>query len=88
VRDYVASEGGGIKLELLEPHAPEFNPVEYLWAQWKRHEMPNFRPKDFAELSAFVRAKLMRTPRAKLSSRPSGNKPNCPSNVTLFVKNQ
>jgi hypothetical protein len=88
VRDYVAREGGGIKLELLEPHAPELNPVEYLWAHWKQYEMPNFCPKDFAELSAFARAKLMRTPLAKLSSRPSGNKPNCPSNVTLFVKNQ
>jgi hypothetical protein len=60
VRDYVASEGGGIKLELLEPHAPELK-----WAHWKQYEMPNFCPKDFAELSAFARAKLKRTPRRK-----------------------
>jgi hypothetical protein len=65
VRDDVASEGGGIKLELLEPHPPEHNPVVYLWAPWKQHEMPNFCPKDFAELSAFARAKLKRTPRRK-----------------------
>jgi transposase len=66
VRDYVASEGGGIKLELLEPHAPERNPVEDLWAHWNQHEMPNFRPKDFAELSAFARAKFKRTPRREI----------------------
>ena len=83
VRDYVESEGGGIKLEFLPPYAPELNPplatplsfaqrslwlappVEYLWAHWKQHEMPNFCPKDFAELRAFARAKLKRTQRRK-----------------------
>jgi transposase len=66
VRDYVDSEGGDIQLEFLPPYAPELNPVEYLWAHWKQHEMPNFCPKDFAELSAFARAKLKRTQRRKL----------------------
>jgi hypothetical protein len=32
---------------------------------WKQHEMANFCAKDFAELSAFARAKLNRTPRRK-----------------------
>ena len=50
----------------MPPYAPELNPVEYLWAHWKQHEMPNFCPKDFAELSAFARAKLKRTQRRKL----------------------
>jgi hypothetical protein len=36
-----------------------------VWAHWKQHEMPNFCPKDFAELSAFARAKLKRTQRRK-----------------------
>jgi transposase len=63
VRDYVARQGGGIKLEFLPPYAPEPNPVEDLWAHWKQHEMPNFREKDFAELTTFARAKLKRTPR-------------------------
>jgi uncharacterized protein len=66
VRDYVDSEGGDIQLEFLPPYAPELNPVEYLWAHWKQHQMPNFCPKDFAELSAFARAKLKRTQRRKL----------------------
>ena len=65
VRDYVDGEGGGIKLEFLPAYAPELNPVEYLWAHWKQHEMPNFCPKDFAELSAFARTKLKRTQRRK-----------------------
>jgi hypothetical protein len=29
--------------------ALELNPVEYLWAHWKPHEMPNLCPRDFAE---------------------------------------
>ena len=66
VRDYVDTEGGDIQLEFLPPYAPELNPVEYLWAHWKQHEMPNFCPKDFAELSAFARAKLKRTQRRKI----------------------
>jgi hypothetical protein len=65
VRDYVASEGGGIKLEFLPPYAPDLNPVEYLGAHWTQHEIANFCPKDFAELGAFARAKLNRTPRRK-----------------------
>ena len=69
VRDYVETEGGDIQLEFLPPYAPELNPVEYLWAHWKQHEMPNFCPKDFAELCAFARAKLKRTQRRKTSRR-------------------
>jgi len=55
----------GGHLELLPPYAPELNPVEYLWAHWKHHELANFCPKDFAELSAHARAKLQRTQRRK-----------------------
>ena len=65
VRDWVEAQGGEVQLEFLPPYAPELNPVEYLWAHWKQHELPNFCPKDFAELSAFARAKLRRTQRRK-----------------------
>ena len=51
-------------MEFLPPYAPELNPVEYLWAHWKQHEI--FCPKDFVELSAFARAKLKRTQCRKL----------------------
>ncbi len=39
--------------------------MEYLWAHWKQHELANFCPKDFAELSTYARAKLKRTQRRK-----------------------
>lgn len=65
VRDYVDAQGGHIQLEFLPPYAPELNPVEFLWAHWKQHEMANFCPKNFAELSTFARAKLKRTKRRK-----------------------
>jgi transposase len=65
-RDYVESEGGKIQLEFLPAYAPELNPVEYLWAHWKQHEMPNFCPENFAELSAFARTKLKRSQRRKI----------------------
>jgi transposase len=65
VRDYVATQGDGIQLEFLPAYAPELNPVEYLWAHWKQHEMANFCPKDFTVLSAFARARLKRIQRRK-----------------------
>src|SRR6185436_17690819 len=60
VREYVESQEGAIHLEFLPPYAPELNPVEYLWAHWKHHELANFCPKDFAELTVYARAKLRR----------------------------
>jgi transposase len=38
-------------VEFLLPYAPELNPVEYLWAHWKHHELANLCPKNFAGLS-------------------------------------
>jgi transposase len=65
VHEYVEGQDGGIHLEFLPPYAPELNAVEYLWAHWKHHELANFCPKDFAELSAQPRAKLRRTQRRR-----------------------
>ena len=65
VREYVESQDGAIHLEFLPPYAPGLNPVEYLWSHWKHHELGNFCPKDFAEVSHFARAKLRRTQRRK-----------------------
>src|ERR1700748_2762084 len=76
----------GGHLELLPPYAPELNPVEYLWAHWKHHELANFCPKDFAELTVHARAKLRRTSLARCSSQHSGSKLNCQFSVILFVK--
>jgi transposase len=51
VKDFVAQQNGRIALEYLPAYAPELNPVEYLWGYWKQHELPNFCPKTFTELS-------------------------------------
>jgi len=60
VREYVNSLGGQVHLEYLPPYAPELNPVEYIWAYWKQHELPNVCPKDFWHLSEAARRALRR----------------------------
>ena len=44
--------------EYLRSYAPEVNPVEYLWAYWKQHELLNDCWKDYGELSARARPPL------------------------------
>ena len=51
---------GPIETEYLPPDAPELNPVEYIWAYWKQHELPNVCPKDYGELSERARKALRR----------------------------
>ena len=51
VKEFVANTQGRLELEFLPAYAPELNPVEYLWGHWKHHELPNFCPKTFSELS-------------------------------------
>jgi transposase len=60
VGQFVADLNGWIELEYLPPYAPELNPVEYIWAYWKHHELPNVCPKDFWELSDVARRTLKR----------------------------
>jgi hypothetical protein len=47
---YVPARGDVIR-PVLCSYAPELNPVEYIWGYWKHHELPNFCPKTFTELS-------------------------------------
>ncbi len=51
---------GHIATEYLPPYAPELNPVEYIWAYWKQHELPNVCPKDYGELNERARKALRR----------------------------
>ncbi len=60
VRSYIDSLEGQILVEYLPPYAPELNPVEYIWAHWKQHELPNVCPKDFWQLSEAARRTLRR----------------------------
>jgi transposase len=60
VWDFVREQHGCIWLEFLPAYAPELNPVEYLWGYLKQHELPNFCPKNFGELSHNGRQALRR----------------------------
>ena len=60
VREFLAYSQGYIETERLPAYAPELNPVEYLWAYWKQHELPNVCPKDYWELDARARQALRR----------------------------
>ena len=44
VQDYIAGLQGWIHQEYLPAYAPELNPVEFIWAHWKQHELPNVCP--------------------------------------------
>jgi hypothetical protein len=58
---------GRIHAEYLPPYAPELNPVEYIWAYWKQHELPNMCPKDYWQLSEGARGTLRRMRRRQAS---------------------
>ncbi|HLJ27227.1 MAG TPA: transposase [Candidatus Angelobacter sp.] len=60
VWEFVRQQKGRLWLEFLPAYAPELNPVEYLWGYWKHHELPNFCPQDYLELSYEARQALRR----------------------------
>jgi transposase len=61
VWDFVRQQRGRLWLEFLPAYATELNPVEYLWSHWKQqHELPNFCPSTFAQLSLHARRALKR----------------------------
>ena len=51
VWDFVRQQRGRIWLEFLSVSALELNPVGTCWAHQKHHELPNFCPDSYAELS-------------------------------------
>jgi len=58
--DFVQQQRGRLWLEFLPAYAPELNPVESLWSHWKQHELPNFCPTTFGQLSHHARQALRR----------------------------
>ena len=60
VREFIELSEGHIVTEYLPAYAPELNPVEYIWAYWKQHELPNVCPKDYWELDERARKTLRR----------------------------
>jgi transposase len=71
VREFVAAQGRRLMTEYLPSHAPEHNPVEYLWGYWKHHALANFCPDDLTELGFFGRLALRRMRRRPALCDPS-----------------
>lgn len=65
VKDYLVKQKGRVWLERLPAYAPELNPVEYIWGYWKKHELPNFCPKNYSQLSSQARRALRRMRKRK-----------------------
>ncbi len=60
VRDFIAGQGDRLWMEYLPAYAPELNPVEYIWAHWKQHELPNVCARDYWHLGETARRTLKR----------------------------
>lgn len=56
--EFPQQQHGQLWAEFLPGDAPELNPVEYLWSHWKQHELPNFCPTTFGQLSHYARRAL------------------------------
>lgn len=65
VKDYVASTRGRVMVERFPAYAPELNPVEYMWAHLKTHEIANLIATKAWELSLEATAALRRMRRRK-----------------------
>jgi len=65
VTEYVDSQNGMIEIDYLPAYAPELNPVEYIWAYWKQHELPNFCPSEYWQLGETARKSLRKMRRRK-----------------------
>ena len=60
VSEYLRTLNDRIIVERLPAYAPELNPVEYIWAYLKQHELPNVCPKDLWQLGSGARRALKR----------------------------
>ncbi len=58
VHNYIQALDGQIEIHYLPAYAPELNPAEYIWAQLKQHELPNFCPRNLWHLSQGARSAL------------------------------
>jgi transposase len=70
VQEFLRASEGRLEQVWLPPYAPELNPVEYVWAYWKQHELANLCPQDYWELSQTAR-RTMRNLRRRRRLLPS-----------------
>ena len=76
VWDFVREQRGRLWLEFLPAYAPELNPVEYLWAHWKQHELPNFCRRTSDSSALTLAALCAACAVGPFWSAPSGNRRN------------
>ena len=65
VRRYVEASGGRIEVQFRPAYAPELNPVESLWGDWKQHELANVCPREYWQLGAMARLALKKIKRKR-----------------------
>lgn len=65
VSAYLATQTTWLHVERLPAYTPELNPVEYLWAYWKKTELANFCATDIWELSYAATQALKRIRRRR-----------------------
>lgn len=65
VADFLATQTDWLHVARLPAYAPELNPVEYLWAYWKKTELANFCAKDIWELDYVASQALKRIRRRR-----------------------
>jgi transposase len=54
-QQFIHDQKGRLAMEYLPPYAPELNPVEYIWAHCKHHELPNVCAKNLCCLKRMRR---------------------------------
>jgi len=59
-RNHIEQHRDRLCVEYLPGYAPELNPVEYIWAYWKQHTLPNVCPKHYWSLNEAARKTLKR----------------------------
>ena len=59
-QQFIRDQKGRLEIEYLPPYAPELNPVEYIWAHCKHHELPNVCARNLWDLSEGARRSLKR----------------------------
>jgi transposase len=59
-QQFIRDQKGRLEAEYLPPYAPELNPVEYIWAHCKHHELPNVCAKNLWDLGEGARRSLKR----------------------------
>jgi transposase len=65
VREWIEEQRGAIATARLPAYAPELNPLEYIWAYLKQHELPNVCTKSLWSLGEAARTSLRRMRRKK-----------------------